>query len=84
MLNNLDERTFRGYPVSNPDTKNSIVWHFWHISRIEDMTMNILVADVQQVLYAGSWLEKMNIEFSHSGNKMSEEEIAELSSKIDY
>jgi hypothetical protein len=84
VLINLDEITLREYPVTNPDTKNSIAWHLWHIARIEDMTMNILVADDQQVLFAGSWLEKMNTEFSHSGNNMSEEDIAELSSKIDY
>ncbi|GIN86310.1 hypothetical protein J6TS2_26960 [Heyndrickxia sporothermodurans] len=82
-LANLNEKTFRKYPVNNPDTKNSIAWHLWHISRIEDMTMNILIANEQQVLKTGSWLEKMNIEFAHSGNNMSEEDIAELSSKID-
>ncbi|MGE6256883.1 DinB family protein [Heyndrickxia sporothermodurans] len=83
VLANLNEKTFRKYPVNNPDTKNSIAWHLWHISRIEDMTMNILIANEQQVLKTGSWLEKMNIEFAHSGNNMSEEDIAELSSKID-
>lgn len=80
----LDEITFRTYPVTTPDTKNSIAWHLWHIARIEDMTMNILIADDQQVLFSDSWLEKMNIEFVHSGNNMCEEEIAELSSRIDF
>ncbi|WP_088101996.1 DinB family protein [Halalkalibacter urbisdiaboli] len=84
MLNNLAETTFREYPVSNPDTKNSIAWHLWHIARIEDMTMNILVADDQQVLNSECWLEKMNIEFSHSGNSMNEEDIANLSARIDF
>lgn len=84
ILVDLDEITFRTYPVTNPDTKNSIAWHLWHIARIEDMTMNILVANDQQVLFSESWLKKMNIEFAHSGNNMSEEEIAELSSKIDF
>ncbi|WP_218241002.1 hypothetical protein, partial [Pseudomonas sp. 2822-17] len=51
LLNELDENIFRQYPVNSPDTKNSIAWHLWHITRIEDMTMNILVADKQQVLY---------------------------------
>ncbi|ALC90630.1 hypothetical protein AM500_13170 [Bacillus sp. FJAT-18017] len=83
LLENLNEATFRQYPVQNPDTRNSIVWHLWHISRIEDMTMNILVADEQQVLNTTDWLNKMNIPFAHSGNDMSESEIAELSSKID-
>ncbi|MEH6944721.1 DinB family protein [Bacillus sp. JJ722] len=83
MLRNMDETNFRQYPVLNPDTKNSIAWHLWHIARIEDMTMNILIADEQQVLFSDNWFMKMNIEFSHSGNDMSEEDIALLSSRID-
>lgn len=82
VLENLDESIFRAYPVSNPDTKNSIAWHIWHIARIEDMTMNILIADGQQVLHEGRWLEKLKIEVQHSGNDMSEAEITELSSNI--
>lgn len=84
LLRNLDETTFRQYPVSNPDTKNSIAWHLWHITRIEDMTMNILIANEQQVLFTHRWLENMNIPFVHSGNDMSEEELALLSSNIDF
>lgn len=83
VLENLDEDIFRKYPVNTPDTKNSIAWHLWHIARVEDMTMNILVANSQQVLYSENWLEKMNIRFSHSGNSMSDDDIAELSSYID-
>lgn len=83
ILENLDENTFRKYPVNAPDTKNSIVWHLWHIARIEDMTMNILVVNSQQVLYSENWLQKMNIRFPHSGNNMSDEDVAEFSSCID-
>jgi DinB superfamily len=82
ILENLDETTIRKYPVNAPDTKNSIAWHLWHIARVEDMTINILVANSQQVL-SENWLEKMNIRFSHSGNSMSDDDIAELSSCID-
>lgn len=84
VLKNLDERTFSKYPVTLPNTKNSIAWHLWHIARIEDMTMSILVADDQQVLYAGNWFKNMNTRFSHSGNEMSEEDIADLSSSINF
>lgn len=84
IVNNLDEKTFRQYPVSNPDTSNSIAWHMWHITRIEDMTMNILVIDKQQVLHTTNWLEKMNITFTHSGNDMSDQDIAVLSSTINF
>lgn len=84
VLTTLDDKTFRKYPVTNPNTKNSIAWHLWHIARIEDMTMNILIADDQQVLYAGNWFEKMNTRFAHSGNDMSQEDIADLSLNINF
>lgn len=83
VLRDLDESILRQYPVQNPDTKNSIAWHLWHITRIEDMTMNILAAGGQQVFTTANWLEKLNIPFAHSGNDMSEEDIAVLSASID-
>lgn len=82
VLESLEESALRKYPVNAPDTKNSIVWHLWHIARVEDMTINILVADGQQVLHSDNWLQKMNITFPHSGNSMSDDDIAELSSSI--
>ncbi|MNJ48088.1 DinB superfamily protein [compost metagenome] len=82
VLESLEESVLRKYPVNAPDTKNSIAWHLWHVARVEDMTMNILVADRQQVLHSGHWLQKMNIRFPHSGNSMSDDDIAELSSVI--
>lgn len=84
LMTDLDDITFRKYPVISPDTKNSIAWHLWHIARIEDVTMNILVSDNQQVQFDESWLDRMNIECSHTGNNMSEDDIAKLSSNIDF
>ncbi|MGG0716974.1 DinB family protein [Robertmurraya massiliosenegalensis] len=84
LIKDLDEVTFRKYPVSTPDTKNSIAWHLWHITRIEDMTMNILVANRSQVLHRGKWLAKMNVSYPHSGNDMVDEDIAKLSANIDF
>ncbi len=43
LLKNITEETFRKYPTVSQGTKNPIVWHLWHIARIEDITMNILV-----------------------------------------
>lgn len=47
------------------------------------MTMNILLSNEQQVLFTHNWLEKLKIKFIHSGNDMSENEIALLITKID-
>ncbi|WP_325048398.1 DinB family protein [Paenibacillus sp. CAA11] len=83
LLQDLKEDTWRKYPVVTPDTKNSIVWHLWHIARIEDITLNLLVAGTPQTLDIGGWNERMNIRFRHSGNEMTEEEISELTAGMD-
>jgi hypothetical protein len=82
VLEHLEEGTLRAYPAPTPDTENSIAWHLWHLARVEDMTMNLLVAGGQQVLHEGSWPERLGIPFEHSGNAMGKREIAELSAGI--
>jgi len=83
LVENLCESTFRKYPVITPDTKNSIVWHIWHVTRIEDMTMNVLVNNDNQVLYTNGWNQKLKVNIPHSGNEMTENEVADLSENID-
>jgi hypothetical protein len=83
LIKDIKEDTLRKYPVKAPGTINSIVWHIWHITRIEDMTMNILVAATDQVFNAGNWFKHLHVDYMHSGNGMSEAEIADLSSNID-
>jgi len=82
LVNDLQEETIRKYPVTAPDTKNSIAWHLWHITRIEDMTMTVLVLNDSQVFHSGNWAKQLNIPYLHSGNEMTEEEIADLSAAI--
>lgn len=82
LLEDLAEETFRKHPVAAPDTKNSIAWHIWHITRIEDMTMNVLVNDGDQLLFTGGWDKRLNVSARHSGNDMTEEEIGRLSARI--
>lgn len=83
LLKDLMEESFRKYPVEAPDTRNSIVWHVWHVTRIEDMTMNILVAEGDQVLHTYNWAKELKVDYPHSGNEMTEIEIADLSENID-
>lgn len=83
LVKDIKEGTLRKYPIVAPDTKNSIVWHIWHITRIEDMTMNVLVNDDPQVFHSGNWKKQLGVDYPHSGNEMTEDEIADLSIKID-
>lgn len=83
LVKDLQEETFRKYPVAAQDTKNSIVWHIWHITRIEDMTMNVLVNNEKQVFDSGDWNKLLQVNYPHSGNEMTEDEIADLSTNMD-
>ncbi|OKP73818.1 hypothetical protein A3842_20970 [Paenibacillus sp. P3E] len=82
LLEDLREQTLRSYPVHTVNSNNSIVWHIWHCARIEDITMNILIADSEQILHSGHFADKLQTPFIHSGNGMSEEEIAEFSETV--
>lgn len=83
ILNGISETALRSYPTTTTGTKNSIVWHLWHIARIEDAVMNLLVAGTEQMLHEGQWSSKMKLRFSDTGNGMNEEDVAELSRLID-
>ncbi len=75
----FDDKKFRQYHEGD----QSIVWKLWHSSRIEDMTMNVLIAGRTQVLYDENWYEKLNIEARDTGNAMGEAEITEMSRTAD-
>lgn len=64
------------------DCEHSIAWVLWHLSRIEDVTMNILVAGSPQVLLCEDWLERMEISIQSTGNGMSADGMMELSANI--
>lgn len=62
---------------------HSIAWLLWHLTRCEDITMNLLVAETDQVLSAEGWLEKLNISWRDTGNAMTPDEIFHFSQIID-
>lgn len=64
-------------------TGHSIAWLIWHITRIEDMTMNGLVADQPQVISAEDWPKRLNVPFRDTGNSMGTDEVAQLSADLD-
>lgn len=80
VLNDLQEEQFRRIPQN---CEHSVAWTIWHIARIEDTAMNMLVADCPQVLIAEDWFEKLNVEARDTGNMMSAEQVQKLSNTID-
>ena len=75
------EATVRRLP---PKFEHSIAWIFWHIARIEDMTMNVLLAGKTQVFHQADWLTKLNITITHTGNVvMDNVDVTSISQSID-
>jgi hypothetical protein len=63
--------------------EHSIAWILLHLARIEDITINMLVAGTEQLFTKAGWGKKMNVGIVHSANKMTDASVAELSAKID-
>ena len=61
---------------------NSIAWLLWHITRIEDMTINNLVFDQSQVLFSGGWEARLGLPSPDVGASMDASEVAGLSAQI--
>ena len=79
VLDGLTEAQMRFIPKGR---EHSIVWMLWHITRIEDVTQNILLANSPQVFTSGDWQAKLQVDFVNVGNEMTSAESAVLSETI--
>lgn len=75
----LDDETFR---TSTNEKGRTIAYGIWHSTRIEDITMNLLVAGDNQIFSSGNWQERIKSRIIDTGNAMSENEIIEFSKYI--
>ncbi|MDN5341903.1 MULTISPECIES: hypothetical protein [Oceanotoga] len=79
LWKDLDELTFKRAVQKKGRT---IAYGIWHSTRIEDITMNILVNNDQQVLVSSGVYERLNSKITDTGNSLSEEEILHFSNEI--
>ncbi len=79
VLSGLADEQMRAIPKGCP---HSVAWKLWHIARIEDVTMNLLLANSPQVLTSGDWLDKLKVTCVTVGNEMDTQDIVELSQAI--
>lgn len=75
----LSDQAARCIPVGG---EHSIAWITWHLSRCEDITMNLLVAHTPQVLSQDDWENQVNANIRHTGNHMTLDEIAAFSQQV--
>ncbi len=80
ILDDMTEVQIRRIPRNR---EHSVAWVLWHIARIEDVAMNLLVAGSPQILQRDNWLERMKVNVAYTGNAMDPAAVAQLSATID-
>jgi hypothetical protein len=80
ILNDMAEEQVRRIPRN---CEHSVAWCIWHMARIEDVVLNLLVAGSPEILLQEDWLGRMRTTLRHTGNAMDGEDVAKLSATID-
>lgn len=78
LLGDLKKNEFAVMPTPKDET---IAWALWHIARIEDLTMNILVHNSAQI-FDESWKNRISSPITDTGNAMTDDEIMTFSKQI--
>ena len=79
LLDDMTDDEIRRIPAGS---EHSIAWILFHLARIEDITMNMLVAGTPQIFGRDDWARNMNVDILHSANRMNEQSLVELSSNL--
>lgn len=78
-LKRLEEADLR----ASPEGLCSIVWHLWHLTRIEDVVVNTLLRGAPEVLDRDGWLTRLGVDTRLVGTGHTDEEVRALSERVD-
>ena len=62
---------------------NSLAWLLWHVTRVEDASANLIIAERPQVFDEGGWGARLNVPRRDIGTGMTEPEVDEFNRQID-
>jgi hypothetical protein len=60
----------------------TVLYGLWHSTRIEDITMNLLVTGKDQIFEKNDWMSRINSSIRHTGNSLNGDEIQDFSKNI--
>jgi hypothetical protein len=66
-----------------PGGWNSIAWILWHLARMEDVAVNVMVGEDRQVFDRDDWANQLRVSRRDVGTGMSDSDVEELSRTID-
>jgi hypothetical protein len=75
ILDPLTDAQWRCVPAGG----QSVVWKIWHITRIEDLTIHLLLAGEKRSLLDANWRKRLGIRYTDVGNGMPPSDVARLS-----
>lgn len=61
----------------------TVAYGMWHSARVEDITMNLLVAGKNQIIDKDNWMNKIKSPIYDTGNELTSDEILNFSKEID-
>jgi DinB superfamily len=79
VFSELTDQQMRARP---PKGLNSLVWLLWHMARVEDVGVNLIVTAGQQVLDEG-WFSRLGVLRTDVGNGMTEDELTTFATSAD-
>ncbi len=79
VFGRLSDGQMRARPVKGV---NSLVWLLWHMARVEDVAVNLVVTAGSQVL-DDAWARRMNVESRTIGSGMTDDEVDDLTARAD-
>ena len=81
----LSEADFSAMPYLNADGYHSktIAYSLWHIFRIEDIVAHSLVAEDEQIFFAGEYQKRIHSPIITTGNELVKEQISDFSKQLD-
>jgi hypothetical protein len=80
LLEGLQPAQMRMLPAGGEHT---LAWVFWHLTRIEDVTMNVLVSGEDQLLLDEEWLNRLKVQDPSTANATDVPAVETLSREID-
>lgn len=84
ILAGLSEDQMRQRPEWGPgQALNSLAWLFWHMTRAEDIGMNLILAQGPQVAETDDWIKRLRVPRWDIATGMTDLEVDEVSQQID-
>jgi hypothetical protein len=75
LLRDVTEEQIRQRPSPG---FNSLAWLLWHMTRAEDIGINVILMEQPQVLDEGDWANRLNLSRRDLGSGMTSEEVDEF------